>query len=475
MGTSLRRLGIFSLVMITIGSVDSIRNLPATALFGSSLIFFFTLAAIVFLLPSALVSAELASTSKQPGGIYVWVKEAFGPRWGTLAVWYQWIENVIWYPTILAFIAATFGYLVSPHLATNRWFLVIMIAGAFWFATLINLRGMQNSALVANICAILGLLLPMALIIMLGAAWLATAKPLAIHFSSESVLPHWHQSRVWVALTGIMLSFCGMEIATVHGMDVNNPRRSYPWAMLISTILLLVTLLGGSLAIAFVVPAMQISLVAGIMQTFHHYFAAFHWHGVLPVLGIMLIIGGFGGVNNWIIAPTRGLQIAAHDGSLPRWLAESNKKGAPARLLIVQAMIVTLLCAVFLLFPSVNASYWWLSVLAAQLYMIMYVFMFAAALRLRKKRSSSVEEGFEIPGGFWALCVVCALGSVSALVTIFIGFVPPPTLALGSVSHYEILLVSGLVILSLPPWLLYIWAKRMLATAADSKSANDKK
>src|SRR3989338_9256522 len=92
-----KSLGVFSLVMMTIGSVDSIRNLPTTALFGPLLIFFFFLSSICFLLPAALVSAELSSNSTETGGIYNWVTEAFGKRTGFLAVWFQWIENVIWY------------------------------------------------------------------------------------------------------------------------------------------------------------------------------------------------------------------------------------------------------------------------------------------------------------------------------------------------------------------------------------------
>ena len=219
------------------------------------------------------------------------------------------------------------------------------------------------------------------------------------------------------------------------------------------------TIFGVKLPI-FVVPAQKISLVAGIMQTYHDYFSAFHWHGILPILVLMLIIGGFGSVNNWIIAPTRGLYIAAHDGSMPKWLAEVNEQGAPARLLLLQAIIVTLMCAVFLLFPTVNATYWWLSVLAAQLYMVMYAVMFVAAVKLRRRRSGSVEEGFVIPFGMPALLVVAGLGVISTVATIFIGFMPPPTLALGSVSHFEILLVSGLLLMSVPPWALYYWRNK---------------
>jgi len=115
-------LSIFGLTMLTVGSVDSIRNLPATALFGSQLIAFFILGAIFFLIPTALVSAELASAWPKQGGIYVWVKKAFGQRTGFLAIWLQWIENVIWYPTLLSFVAGTIGYLINPHLIDNKVF-----------------------------------------------------------------------------------------------------------------------------------------------------------------------------------------------------------------------------------------------------------------------------------------------------------------------------------------------------------------
>src|SRR5262249_41505122 len=150
-------LGIFSIAMITAVSVDSVRNLPATALFGSSLIFFFVLGALLFLLPCALVSAELSSTSTEPGGIYAWVKNAFGAQIGVLAIWLQWIENVIWYPTILSFVAGTIGFLISPALADSKVFLITVILVAFWGATIINLLGIKSSAIFSNICAVTGL------------------------------------------------------------------------------------------------------------------------------------------------------------------------------------------------------------------------------------------------------------------------------------------------------------------------------
>ena len=88
--------------------------------------------------------------------------------------------------------------------------------------------------------------------------------------------------------------------------------------------------------------------------------------------------------------------------------------------------------------------------------MIMYALMFLTAIKLRRQRSQVADSGFVIPFGMPALYVVAGLGIISAIATIFIGFLPPPTLALGSVSHFEILLISGLVLMSVPPWILYL-------------------
>jgi glutamate:GABA antiporter len=452
-------LGVFSLAMITAVSVDSVRNLPATALFGSSLIFFFILGAIFFLLPCALVSAELSSTSTESGGIYAWVKNAFGAQMGVIAIWLQWIENVVWYPTILSFVAGTIGFLISPDLANSKIFLITVILVAFWSATAINLLGIKSSAIFSNFCAITGLLLPMALIIGLGAVWIFAGHPLQIQFTTQALLPHLNDSQMWVALTGIMLSFCGVEIATVHARDVQNPQRSYPRAMLLATVIIVFTLVCGALAIAVVLPEKEISLVAGIMQAFYAFFTAYHLTPILPLVALTLVIGSMGGVSNWVIAPTRGLLLAAQDGYLPRHFGYENRFSAPKVLLIYQALIVTGVSMVFLLLPSINASYWLLTALTAQLYMLMYILMFAAALKLRY-RSAERRHGFQIPGGHWGIWVVAIAGMIGSTLTFIIGFIPPSNIQTGSVFFYESLLITGLLIMSTPPIIVYQWLKR---------------
>jgi len=452
-------LTIFSLTMITVGSVDSIRNLPATALFGSQLIAFFILGALFFLIPTALVSAELASGWPKQGGVYIWVKEAFGKKVGFFAIWLQWIENVIWYPTILSFVAGTIGYLIDPMLANNPHFLWVVIVSSFWSATLVNLRGMHSSAWFSNVCAISGLLLPMALIIALGAVWILSDNPVQITFDLKAIVPHWSDQSMWVSLTAIMMSFCGIEIATVHANDVKNPQHAFPQALTYSVIIILSTLMLGSLAIAVVLPKHDINLVAGIMQAFHAFFAQYHLLWLMPLVAVMLVLGGLGGVSNWIIAPTKGLLVASHDGNLPLIFQRVNKHEAPMMMLIAQAVIVTLLSSLFLFMPSVNGSYWLLTALAAQLYMLMYGVMFLAAIKLRL-RFPNHRGPFRIPGGLMGLVLVSGIGLVGVLTTLVVSFIPPSGINVGSVFSYESTLVGGLIAMCLPPFVSAWWVSR---------------
>ena len=445
-------LTIFSLTMITVGSVDSIRNLPATALFGSQLVFFFLLGALFFLIPTALVSAELSSGWPKQGGVYIWVKEAFGKKAGFLAIWLQWIENVIWYPTILSFVAGTIGYFIDPSLANNAYFLCLVIVSSFWGATFINLRGMHSSAMLSNICAISGLLVPMALIIGLGAAWIIGGNPVQISFDLPSILPHLQDKSMWVSLTAIILSFCGIEIATVHANDVHNPQHAFPRALIYSVAIILSTLILGSLAIAVVMPAQDINLVAGIMQAFDAFFKRYELAWLMPIVAVMLVLGGLGGVSNWIIAPTKGLLVAAQDGNLPPFFQRVNKNGAPVTMLIGQAVIVTILSGLFLFMPSVNGSYWLLTALAAQLYMLMYLLMFLAAIKLRLSAPSHPRP-FRIPGGIIGLCFVAGVGMIGVLTTLVVSFIPPSDINVGSVLHYEMMLIIGLILMCSPPFI----------------------
>src|SRR5579872_4420927 len=179
-------LGVFSLVMINVIAVDNLRSLTAGAEYGFALVFFYLLAALLFFIPSILVSAELATGWPTTGGVYVWVREAFGPRWGFLTIWLQWIYNVVWYPTILAFMAATLAHLMNPALAANKIYTLGMILVLFWGATWMNCLGIRISSWVSIVGAVIGTIIPMLIIIVLGAFWLLNGHHSQIVFNTAS-------------------------------------------------------------------------------------------------------------------------------------------------------------------------------------------------------------------------------------------------------------------------------------------------
>lgn len=455
------KISVFALVLLITGAIDSVRNLPATALFGSSLIFFFIFSALVFLIPVALVSAELSSSwPEEEGGVYTWVKHAFGKKWAFIAIWLQWINTIVWFQTILSFIAGTLAYLVNPALAQNKLYLISVILITFWGLTFLGLRGIKASAAFAGFCALAGMIFPMALIIILALLWIIQGQPLAISMDWHSLVPSWKDSQSWVSLTAIMTSFLGMELAAVHVRDVQNPQRNFPKAMLLSVVLILVTMIFGSLAIAFVLPKDQINLVDGVMEAFDNFFQAWHMSGFLPLIVFLLLLGSLGSMVNWIISPAKGLLVAADHGFLPSWLYKRNDKGIASRILILQAVLVTLLCGGFLLLPGINAIYWLFTALSTELYVLMYVLMFMAAWRIKSK-FKTLKRPFAIPGGRLGYYLACLLGTAGCILTLVIGFIPPEeSLNFGPALHYQLIFGAGILLMILPALILLALHKR---------------
>lgn len=459
---SSEKISVFALVLLITGAIDSIRNLPGTALFGSSLIFFFIFSAIVFLIPVALVAAELSSTwSDEEGGIYSWVNHAYGENVAFFTIWLQWINTLVWYPTILSFIAGAMAYLVNPELAQNKYYLITVILTIFWSLTFVGLSGLRTSAHFAGLCAIFGMILPMGFIILLAIIWVIKGNPIAIDFSMSHLIPHWKDSQSWVSLTAIMTSFLGMELAAVHVRNVKNPQTNFPRAMFFSVLLILTTMIFGSLAIAFVLPKEQISLVDGVMQAFNNFFQAYHLTWLMPILIFLLLLGSLGSMINWIISPAKGLLMAANHNFLPKFMCQLNKHGVASRILITQAILVTLLCSGFLLFPSVNAIYWLFTDLSTELYIMMYVLMFIAAVKLKSK-FAHVTRPFAIPGGKIGYYLICFLGLCGCIMTLIIGFIPPVEfMNFGGAAHFRMIFSLGIVLMMLPALLLYWRKKRM--------------
>ena len=448
-----KSLSVFGLVMINIIAVDSLRTLSISAEYGFSLIFFYFLAAIIFFVPVALISAELATHWPETGGLYIWVKQAFGRSIGFMVIWMQWIYNIVWYPTILAFITSSIAYLISPELATNKIYLYSTVLTLFWLTTLANLFGMRMANLISAIGALFGTLLPIVIIISLAIYWYCQGYPLAITPSWHNVFPANLNISSLVLLTGILFGLVGMEMSAVHAGDVRNPQIDYPKALLYSTVIIFISLVLGSLAVAMVVPQKQLSLVTGVIDAFSIFFSTLHLKWMLPFVVIMMILGGLGSVSAWVLGPSKGLMISAKDGCLPDFFFKINKYGAPSTILISQAIIFSILSSVFVFYESINASYWMLSALTEQLAMMVYILMFLAAIKLRKHNQVS-KKAFKIPGGNWCLNLIALIGILTCLTALLLGFIPPSHIEVKGVVAYELFLVFGWLVLVILPGIL---------------------
>lgn len=448
-----RVLSVFSLVMINIIAIDSLRNLPINAEYGFAIVFFYVIASLFFLIPCALISAELATFWPKTGGAYVWVREAFGPQFGFLNVWLQWVYNVVWYPTILAFVAVNIAYLTNPALATNKPFMVSCIIGLFILATLFNSLGMRLSSLISMLGTILGTMLPMILMIILGTIWLCSRPSMTpIHLST--FFPNFHHLQNIAFLIVILFSLMGIEMSAVHAEEVKNPRRDYPRALLISSIFIMLSLTLSSLAIAVVVPKSQLTLLTGLNDAFGTFFAAYHMQWMLPVIEVFIILGAFACMAAWVIGPTKGLMTAAQDGCAPKLFAKTNRFHAPVGVLMTQTVIVILLSLAFILMPSVNGAYWFLSDLTAQFALLYYLTLFAAAIFLRYKFPKR-DNAFIIPGGKIGIWLVGGAGFLTSFFGIAIGFIPPTDVNIGHVFYYEIALFAGLLLFCILPFIIY--------------------
>jgi amino acid transporter len=448
-----KTLSLFAITMINIIAVDSIRTLPISAQYGFSLVFYYLIGGLFFLIPSALIAAELGTGWPETGGLYIWIKEAFGKRVGATIIWLNWIYNLAWYPTIMALVAGISAYLINPALAENKYYMISVILTLFWLATLLNCYGMRLSSWISTTGAIFGTLLPMIFIITLSFIYYYQGRPLAIEISSETFFPSHGSLNKLGFFSSILFGLLGLEMAATHAGEMTDPKRDYPKSLFISVIIILTSIILSSLAIAAVVPYHELSLVVGIIQAFKVFFTFFNIPYFTSIIAAAIIIGALSGVSAWIIGPTKGIMVASKDGALPAFLTRQNKHGVPSGALITQGLVVTLLSFFYLFMPSVNSTFIFLSIITAQLAMIVYITLFAAGIVLHHKKRH-VKRSFKIPGGNFGIWLTGTSGILISSFAFFLGFIPVDAAFITNIYLYETLLIGVMLIISILPFLL---------------------
>ena len=165
-------------------------------------------------------------------------------------------------------------------------------------------------------------------------------------------------------------------------------------------------------------------------------------------------MGSLAEVNSWIIGPVKALHMTTMHGNLPPIFHKTNSKNVPVNLLLFQAIIVTISSFVFVTMPNLSSSYWILSALSTQIYLVMYILMFLAAIRLRYSHPK-IPRAYRIPHPHKGIWTVSIIGICTCLFAIFLVFIPPSQIYVGSLTFFESFLAIGLVVMIAIPLIIH--------------------
>ena len=453
------------LAILTVASVGSLGSAPALAVFGLASVFLYVLPALVFLLPVSLVAAELSSG--WPGGVYNWVAEGISAPMGLLAVWCEFAQTIFFYPALLAQVAGTLAYVFDPRLAGNGVYNAVVIIVLFWGGVLLSTRGIALIADFSSSGTMIGTFIPTVIIVALGIAYLMQGKHSAAPMSPGHVLPAWHGLASIVLVVSSFFTYAGVEVNAVHVDELKNPARDYQRSIYLAVALVLVVFIFSTLAISWVVPAHQISLTVGVMQAFNRLLTHFHLSFAVPIIAIALALGALAGMWTWLDGPSEGLlKIGREQGFLPPYFQRVNAKGIEVRILAAQGAVITVIALLYAFIPGVSSAYWIFAAMATQVYLIMYVLMFIAAIRLRHLQPDRAR-GYRAP----ALGLLTVLGVVSSVAALVIGFVAPAQFGHSNPLVYAGLLLAGILAVGILPPLLMDRFRKPGWKAADGPAA----
>lgn len=458
------KLGVFTLAIMNVTAVVSLRGLPAEAEYGMASAFYYLFAAIVFLIPTSMVAAEMAAMFQdKQGGVFRWVGEAYGKKWGFLAIWLQWIESTIWYPTVLTFGAVSIAFIGMNEahdmsMASNKLYSLIVVLVIYWTATWISLKGMGWVGKVAKIGGLVGTIIPAALLVILGVIYLSMGGEPQMDLHG-SFFPDLSKFNNLVLASGIFLFYAGMEMGGIHVKEIQNPSKNYPRAVFIGALITVLIFVLGTYALGIIIPQKEINLTQSLLIGFNKYFQFIKMSWLSPIIAIALAFGVLAGVLTWVAGPSKGIFAVGKAGYLPPFFQKTNKIGVQKNILLVQGALVTFLSLLFVVMPSVQSFYQILSQLTVLLYLIMYLLMFSGAIVLRYNMKNT-DRPFRIgKRGNIMIWIVSGIGFLGSLLAFVLSFIPPSQISTGSNIVWYSVLFGGCVIVVIIPFIIYAMRK----------------
>ncbi len=426
----IKALGPWDVVAMTIVAVVGLRWIARSARAGAPSVTLWIVACLVFFVPLALAVVELSRRYPEQGGIYAWVRRAFGPLHSYLCGWCLWVNNLFYFPSLLLFAAANaavaFG---GPELTDDRLYSVVFVLGFLWFCTGVNIVGLNAGKWVQHVGSI-ATWIPPALLIACGAIAFATFGS-ATSFAPSQLVPRddfWATMSLW---SSMCFAFSGVEIASMVSQEVKDPERTLPRGVLLAGVMVTAIYILSSASILVAIPASELTELSGIADAVSIVTTKLGLAGLGALTGLVLAVGAIGGTNSWVAGAARVPFAAGVDAALPAVFARLHPKyRTPQVALLVQGLAATalFLASVFVSLgggqTTLQEAYDIMVNLTILIYFVPYLYLFAAYVRLRQEPSDATRA--------W---LVAGCGFLATLISIALVFVPPA--GTESVLNYE--------------------------------------
>lgn len=423
-----RVLNLRDIVLMNIVAIVGLRWLLTAAQTGPSATVLWIAALLLFFIPQGLSVIELTTRYPHEGGIYVWAREAFGPKHGFIAGWCYWVNNLIYYPSLLIFIATNALFVGGSAwlgLENNPLYIALFSLGVLWLILGLNIRGLSLGRWVQNVGA-LGTWIPVLLLFGVAVYALMT-RGSATDLNTSNMWPslNFGNIRFW----GLMcFGFAGLELASVLSDEVQDPRKTLPRGIIIAGVMITIIYIFGTLALQVALPTDEVSILAGIPQAISHLFADTGWIWLGAFAALAITLGGMGGVSAWLGGTARIPYVSGLDNYLPPSLGKVHPKyGTPYVSLIWQGIFSSAFILMSVIGSTIEEAYLVLIDATLILYFIPYLYMFAAVIKLRRGHDDSGV--IAIPGGKVGLYLAVGAGLFATTVSIVFSLIPSQDVA----------------------------------------------
>jgi amino acid transporter len=430
-----RVLGRRDLVLLFVVAVFNLNVVPSIAANGGVTVWLWIISLLLFFWPQGIAVIELAHRYPGEGGVYLWAKEVFGDFHGFLSGWCYWTNNMLYVPTVMLYFVGVSVFVLGPShsaLADNKSFALTTSLALLALLTILNIVGLGVGKWINNLGAI-GTFIAAAVLIGLGAViWLRFGTTITAADFQIPANPRFVLNSFGVICFGLV----GLELASVMGDEIQDPRRTLPGAVAWGGVLSGALYLGATLTLLIAVGT-NVNVLQGIVQAVSHMAARVGvvWITVPFALMLSFSIAGIG--SAWMGGSARIPFVAGLDSYMPSWLGKVHPRYAtPYAALIVQAIVSASLVIMNFFGAGVQETFQKLLSLAVVLQLVPFLYMFGALLRF-----SIIEPA---PRGQYGRVTMFLAGSSGLLTTILgIALAFFPAQQITSLWSYELWMFGG--------------------------------